>query len=122
MKIWPWVFVVIAICGRDAPAPRAQGSAAGPLRIGFLTGMSGPNSVDVGPGGVAAARMAIFDFGGNVLGRTVELLVGDHQNKSDVGLLIARKWYAQDGVEAIMDASNSAVALAVQQLLAIVTV
>jgi len=95
MKIWPWVFVVLAICGPDASAARAQGSAAGPLRIGLLTDMSGPNSIDVGPGGVAAARMAISDFGGNVFGRTVELLVGDHQNKPDVGLLIARKWYAR---------------------------
>ena len=60
--------------------------------------------------------MAIEDFGGSVLGKPIELLVADHQNKVDVGLDIAREWYDERGVRAIFDITNSGVALAVQDL------
>ena len=56
--------------------------------------------------------MAIEDFGGAVLGKKIELLVADHQNKVDIGLAIARQWYDERGVEAIFDITNSGVALA----------
>ena len=60
--------------------------------------------------------MAIEDFGGSVLGKPIELLVADHQNKVDVGLAIARQWYDERGVRAIFDITNSGVGLAVQDL------
>ena len=60
--------------------------------------------------------MAIDDFGGKVLGKPIELISGDHQNKADVGAGIARKWFDVDGVDAIVDVPNSAVALAVNQV------
>ena len=56
------------------------------FRIGVLNDQSGPYADLSGPGGAESARMAIEDFGGSVLGRPIELLVGDHQNKVDVGL------------------------------------
>ena len=62
------------------------------------------------------ARMAIKDFGGSALGKPIELLVADHQNKVDVGLSIARQWYDERGVRAIFDITNSGVALAIQSL------
>ena len=62
--------------------------------------------------------MAIEDAGGQVLGRKIELLVADDQNKPDVGVSLARKWLDQDGVEAIAGGSASSIALAVQQLMA----
>jgi branched-chain amino acid transport system substrate-binding protein len=62
------------------------------------------------------ARMAIEDFGGKVLGKPIEVLVADHQNKVDVGLAIARQWYDERGVRAIFDITNSGVALAIQDL------
>ncbi len=96
--------------------PAFAQQAPKPLRLALLTDMSGPAAVDDGPGSVVAARMAIADFGGTVLGSPIELLAGDHQNKPDIGLSIAKKWYDQDGVDMILDANNSAVALAVQQL------
>ncbi len=102
------------LCGLVGWATVAM--AAEPVRIGFLTDMSGPSAIDDGPGAITAARMAIADFGGTVLGRPIELLIGDHQNKPDVGLALAKKWYVDDGVLAIMDVNNSAVALAIQQL------
>lgn len=89
---------------------------AEPLRIGFLTDMNGPSAIDDGPGSITAARMAIADFGGSVLGRPIELLTADHHNKPDIGLAIAKEWYAVQGVDAIMDVNNSAVALGIQDL------
>src|ERR1700734_4172238 len=94
----------------------AAAAQAEPLRIGFLTDMNGPSAIDDGPGSITAARMEIADFGGSVLGRPIELLTADHHNKPDIGLAIAKEWYTVDGVEAIMDVNNSAVALGIQDL------
>lgn len=92
---------------------RAQ---AKPIRIGVLTDMTGLYSDSIGPGSVLAAQMAAADFGGTVLGRPVEILAADNQNKADIGSGIARQWYDQDGVSLIVGLDNSAVALAVEQV------
>ncbi len=84
--------------------------------IGVLNDQSGPYADLSGPGGAEIARMAIEDFGGAVLGKPIELLVADHQNKVDIGLAIARQWYDERGVRAIFDITNSGVALAIQEL------
>ena len=84
--------------------------------IGIMNDQSGPYADLAGPSSVQAVRMAIEDFGGGVLGKKIELLVADHQNKVDVGLSIARQWYDERGVTAIFDITNSGVALAVQGL------
>jgi branched-chain amino acid transport system substrate-binding protein len=84
--------------------------------IGVMNDESGPYADLAGPGSVEMARMAIGDFGGAVLGKTIELLVADHQNKVDVGLAIARQWYDERGVRAIFDITNSGVALAIQAM------
>ena len=65
---------------------------------------------------VEAARMAIEDFGGEVLGHKIELVTADHQNKPDLAVSIARRWYDADGVDMITELTTSTVALAVQEL------
>jgi branched-chain amino acid transport system substrate-binding protein len=97
-------------------AVSAPAHADEPFRIGVLNDQSGPYADLSGPGGAESARMAIEDFGGSVLGKPIELLVADHQNKVDVGLAIARQWYDERGVRAIFDITNSGVGLAVQDL------
>lgn len=87
-----------------------------PLKIGVLTDLSSLYSDNGGQGSVVAAEMALKDFGGTVLGRKVEIVVADHQNKPDIGSAIARKWIDTEGVEVIVDVPNSAVALAVQTI------
>mgnify|MGYP001018349231 CR=1 FL=1 len=82
------------------------------VRIGVLTDMTGPYADFAGPGSVVAARMAVEDHGGRVLGRPVEVVVADHQNKPDVGGATARRWIDTDRVDMIIDMPNSAVALA----------
>jgi branched-chain amino acid transport system substrate-binding protein len=86
-----------------------------PLRIGVLTDESGNFAGVSGAGSVIATRMAVEDFGGSVLGRPIVVLDADHKNKPDLALSIAREWY-DGGVYAITELTNSAVALAVQDL------
>ncbi len=86
------------------------------VKIGVLDDMSGPFADQQGMGDVVSARMAIEDFGGQVLGSPIELVYGDLQNRPDVGMGIARRWYDEERVDAIFGIGNSAVALAVQQL------
>jgi len=61
-------------------------------------------------------RMAIEDFGGKVLGKPIELVVADHQNKPDIALGIARKWFDVENVDMIANLINSSIALGVTQL------
>jgi branched-chain amino acid transport system substrate-binding protein len=86
------------------------------VRVGVITDMSSLYADLAGPGSVAAAQMAIDDFGGTVLGKKIELLSADHQNKPDVGAGIARQWYDEKGVSMIIDVPTSSVALAIQEV------
>ena len=91
-------------------------SLGGGVRIGILNDQSGPYADFGGKTSADAARMAIEDVGGKVLGKSIEIIIGDHQNKPDVGSAIARRWFDVDGVSAVAELTNSAVALAVQQI------
>jgi branched-chain amino acid transport system substrate-binding protein len=91
--------------------------AADPVRIGVINDMSGPYAGVSGPGAVVGARMAIADYGGSVLGRPVELLSADHQNKADIGLAIIREWFGPGKVGMVADFANTSVALGTQPLL-----
>ena len=94
---------------------QAQTYSDGVVKIGILTDLSGQLSDSTGAGSILAAEMAVADFG-PIEGAKVEIISADHQNKADIGAATARKWYEVDGVDAIMDVPNSAVALAVQQI------
>jgi len=86
------------------------------VKIGVLTDMTGNLSALSGKGSLVAAQMAVEDFGGKVLGKPIEVLSADHQNKADIGSQIANKWIDVDNVDMIVDAPNSSVALAVQAI------
>ena len=86
------------------------------VKIGVLDGLSGPYADLQGPGDVVAARMAVDDFGGKVLGKPIELVSGDLQHKVDIGSSIARRWYDVEKVDAIFGLGDSAIALAVQEI------
>ena len=86
------------------------------VKIGVLTDMNGPYAAITGKGSVAAAELAIEDFGGKALGKPVELVVADHMQKPDIGASIARKWYDNEGVDAIFDGAGSSVALAILEI------
>src|SRR5450432_3691188 len=88
------------------------------VRIGVLTDMSGLYADIGGQGSVVAAQMAIDDAGGKVLGKKVELVSADHQNKADIAAQKVREWYDTGGVDMVTDVLNSATALAVAKVTA----
>lgn len=88
------------------------------VRIGFSTDMSGVYSDIDGPGGVEAVRMAVADFGGQVAGKKIEVLVLDHQNKADLASTRAREWVDVQKVDLLLGGVNSAVGLAVSKVAA----
>jgi branched-chain amino acid transport system substrate-binding protein len=86
------------------------------VRIGVLNDQSGLYADLGGPGSVVAARMAVEDAGGTVLGKPVEIVFADHQNKADIGVAVARQWFDIGKVDMAIGFDNSAVALGVEQL------
>jgi branched-chain amino acid transport system substrate-binding protein len=87
------------------------------VKIGLLTDLSGATSALTGKGAQRAAEMAIEDFGGEVNGEKISLLVADHLAKPDVGLGIAREWIDRENVNVFLSVDHSAVALAVSDLI-----
>lgn len=86
------------------------------IRIGIMSDLSGSFADVAGPGSVVAAQLAAEDFGGRAAGLPLHILSGDHQNRADTGSAIARRWFDTEGVDAIIDLPNSAVALAVGEV------
>src|SRR4051794_35542423 len=89
-----------------ATAAQAQVSD-GVIKIGVLSDMSSLYADIGGPGSVAAARLAVEDFGAAKKGMKVEIISADHQNKPDVGSSVARQWYDVDKVDVIVDVPTS---------------
>ena len=111
------IAVIAALAALLAAAAPARAQVSGDaVKIGVLTDMSSLYADIGGPGSVAAARMAIADFGGAVDGKKIELVSADHQNKPDVGSAIANQWFDTEGVDAIVDVPTSSVALAIQEI------
>ncbi len=90
----------------------------GVVKIGVLTDMTGFYSDLAGPGSVLAVQMAVADFGGKVLGKPIEVVSADHQNKADIASNTARKWFDEDKVDVAVDMVNSGTALAVMPVAA----
>jgi branched-chain amino acid transport system substrate-binding protein len=93
----------------------APASAQG-VKIGILNDQSGVYADYGGKWSVEAAKMAIEDFGGEVLGHKIELVTADHQNKPDLATSIARRWYDVENVDMITELTTSSVALAIHDL------
>src|SRR5690349_22008758 len=107
-------FAILVIAASGASAQVSDNL----VRIGVMNDQSGLYADLGGPGSVIAARMASEDAGGTVLGKPNDIVVADHQNKADVGVAIARRWFESEGVDLAIGFDNSAVALGVEQLAA----
>jgi branched-chain amino acid transport system substrate-binding protein len=106
------LLAAVALGGLLVSAPAfAQG-----VKIGILNDQSGVYADYGGKYSLEAAKMAIEDFGGNVLGHPVEIISADHQNKPDLASSIARRWYDTENVDMITELTTSSVALAIQDL------
>jgi branched-chain amino acid transport system substrate-binding protein len=86
------------------------------IRLGLIVDMSGPYAYLTGEDSITAARMAIEDFGGEVLGRPVELIYADHASKSDIAAAQAREWFSKGLVDAVVDVTGSPASLAVARV------
>jgi branched-chain amino acid transport system substrate-binding protein len=86
------------------------------VKLGVLNDQTGLYADLTGMGSVHATRMAVEDFGGTVLGKPIEIIFADHQNKPDVGSTLARQWIENESVNVILDIPNSAVGLAVREV------
>lgn len=106
---------VSALALSTAPAS-AKGISDDVVKIGLLTDMSGTYSDLAGAGAVAAAEMAIEDFGSKVAGAPIELLTADHQNKADIAANKAREWGDEQQVDAFAELVTTSVALAVFEI------
>lgn len=91
-----------------AVQPAAAQLSGDKVRVGVLTDMSSLYADINGPGAVAATQMAIDEFGGTVLGKKIDMVVADVQNKADVAATISGRWYDTEDVDAILGAGGSA--------------
>jgi branched-chain amino acid transport system substrate-binding protein len=91
-------------------------SNSGPVRIGFITDMSSLYADIDGPAGGEMIKWAVQDFGGKVLGRPVEVLTADHQNKADVASSKAREWMDKDNLSMLVGGTSSGTALAMSKV------
>jgi branched-chain amino acid transport system substrate-binding protein len=108
---------VLVAAGLALAAGSAQ-AAGDSVKLGFITDLSGLYSDSDGQGGLEAIRMAIADFNGKVIGKPIELLYADHQNKADIAASKAREWVDREGIDGIIGGTNSATALATSQITA----
>ena len=106
--------LVSSVLALGAGAAAAQGNP--PLKLGAILDMSGLYADITGSGSETAAKMAAEDFGGEVLGRKIEIIAADHLNKADLASSIARDMLDNQGVEAIIDVAASATALAANEI------
>ncbi|MCJ0762565.1 ABC transporter substrate-binding protein [Variovorax terrae] len=103
----------LALAGLGLVSTGASAQISGDkVKIGFVTDMSSLYADIDGKGGVEAIKMAIEDFGGKVLGKPIELVFADHQNKADIAASKVREWIDQDGADLILGGTSSGTALA----------
>jgi len=114
MKLWSMLAIgaVVFACGFGFTARSADAISDGVVKIGLIEDMSSIYAEITGMGSVTAARMAVEDYGGKVLGKPVEIVFADHQNKADIASATARRWFEAEHVDAILDVAASATALA----------
>ena len=93
-------------------------AASSDVVIGDIDDLTGVYSDNGGPGAIEAVKMAIADFGGNVLNRKIVLLTADHQNKADIGASKAREWTDQRGLNMLLGGANTGVAIATAKIIA----
>ena len=106
------LFILTAAIAVASPASSAD------VVIGDLDDLTGVYSDNGGAGGIEAAKMAIADFGGSVLGRKITLLSADHQNKPDIAVSKARAWADQSGLNMLLGGANTAAAIATEKVMA----
>ncbi len=110
--------ISMAVAALAAVSSGANAADPSAVKIGFITDISGLYSDIDGQGGLESIKMAIADFGGSVLGKKIDVVSADHQNKADIAASKTREWIDQDGVTVIFGGTNSGTALATSKVAA----
>ena len=110
--------IAMAAALATAAGSRAALAAADQIVIGDIDDMSGVYADVIGAGGVESMNMAIADFGSTVLGKRIVTLTADHQNKPDIGASKFREWADQNGLNVLLDGSNTGVSIAMSKVAA----
>ena len=110
--------ISLAVAALAAVSGGVGAADQAPVKIGFITDMSGLYADIDGQGGLEAIKVAVADFGGTVLGKKIEIVSADHQNKADIAASKTREWVDQDGVTVIFGGTNSGTALATAKVAA----
>ncbi len=116
-KISRLTFVAAGAAALLAAMPAQAQLSDGVVRIGVMMDMSGPYSGAGGAGSALAVRMAVEDVGGTVLGKPIEVIEADDQNKPNVGINLARQWVESEKVDVIVTGSASSIALGIQSMM-----
>ncbi|HYD80705.1 MAG TPA: ABC transporter substrate-binding protein [Paucimonas sp.] len=109
---------VAAACAAGFSASASAQVSGDTVKIGFITDISGLYSDIDGQGGVEAIKMAVADFGGSVLGKKIEVISADHQNKADIAASKAREWFDQQGLDLLIGGTNSGANLSMAKIAA----
>lgn len=117
MKLMKKTVLAVAMSLATVTGVQAAGVSDDVVKIGVLGDMGGVYADIAGPGSVVAVNMAVEDFGGTVLGKPIEVVSADDQNKADVGSSIARKWVDDEQVDVINGAVASSVTGAVTKVM-----
>ncbi len=116
MKIKTLALAVSAVMAVGFAGSASAQVSGDTVKIGFVTDISGLYGDIDGEGGAEAIKMAIEDFGGTVLGKKIEFVSADHQNKADVAAGKAREWFDRQGVDALIGGTNSGTSLAMAKI------
>ena len=118
MKLFTKTSTALGVACLLAAQLACTSAMAADVVIGDIDDMSGLYADVIGQGGVEAAKMAIADFGGKVLGRNIVLLTADHQNKPDIGASKYREWADTNGLNMLLGGSNTGVSIAMSKVAA----
>ncbi|MEO6352462.1 MAG: ABC transporter substrate-binding protein [Burkholderiaceae bacterium] len=116
MKIKTLALAVSAVISVGFAGSASAQVSGDTVKIGFITDVSGLYGDIDGEGGAEAIKMAIADFGGTVLGKKIEFVSADHQNKADVAASKAREWFDRQGVDVLIGGTNSGTSLAMAKI------
>jgi branched-chain amino acid transport system substrate-binding protein len=109
-------FTALALLLGSAGLLAGAAHAQDKVKIGYISDLSSLYADLEGKGGATAIQMAIDDFGGKVLGKPIELLTVDHQNKADIAASKAREWIDTQGLTMLFGGTNSGTALAMAKI------
>ncbi|XAH22078.1 ABC transporter substrate-binding protein [Xylophilus sp. GW821-FHT01B05] len=116
-QVWATTWIAAAVAALATGSVAAQVSDE-VVKIGVIVDMSGIYSANGGRGVVRGVELAVKDFGGKVLGKPIQVVSADYQNKVDIAATKVREWFDLDKIDLVIESTDSAAAIAMQRVAA----